>query len=59
MRAGVPLTLSPALKTFSSYWVVLSHLDMRVFAVCYRILFCRVRLLSLGGLFFSEGKRSE
>jgi hypothetical protein len=45
-----PQTLLLVLEFFSSYWVVLFRLDMRV---C--MLFCWVLLLSHGGLIFSEG----
>jgi len=35
----VSLTLLPVVKLFSSYWVALSSLDIRIFALFYCILF--------------------
>ena len=50
----VSLTLLPALGSLSSYWVSLSSLDMRVFVLCFCVLFCPVLLLTLGDLLISE-----
>jgi hypothetical protein len=42
--------------SFSPCWVALSSFHMRAVALFYCILFSHIRLLSLGGLLFSEGK---
>lgn len=52
---GVSLTLACSWDS-SFYWVALANLHIRSFVLSYCILFCCVWLLSLGGLFFSEGK---
>ena len=38
----------------STYWVVLSSLDIRAFVLSYCMLFCPFRLLSPEGMLFSE-----
>lgn len=48
------LTLCLLLGLFFSYWVVLSSLNVRAFALYYCILFRSVWLSPLGGLIFSE-----
>lgn len=45
------------LGPFSSYWVALPSLDMRVTAWSYCILLCHVWLMSLGDLLFSGGEK--
>lgn len=44
-------------RLFSSYWISLSSLYMRIFAFSYCNFFFGVWLLSLGGLIFSERKQ--
>ena len=52
---GASLTIL-SIGHFSSYWVALSSLDMRIYACSYCNFLCHVPLISLGGLdfFFSE-----
>ena len=40
MGVGISLTLLPVWRTLFPYWVALSSLDMRGFALSYSILFC-------------------
>jgi hypothetical protein len=50
----IALTLLLGLSTLFLSQVALSRLYMRAFTLSYYILFCSVRMSSLGGLLFSE-----
>ena len=54
MRVGGSMTLLPILGTFSSYWVALTNLGIRICAYSGCILLCCFQLISLRDLFFSE-----
>lgn len=55
--AELSLTLFPACGTLFPYWTALSSLDVMIYAWYYYGLLYHVWLMSLGGLFFSEGKQ--
>lgn len=62
MRQGagtVPDSLALLVKSISSFYVALSSLDVMLCAWSYCSLLYCVWLMSLGGLFFSEGIRDR
>lgn len=53
------LILLPTYATISSFLVSVFSLDMMACTQFYRSILCSVWLMSLGGLFFSEGRSRE
>lgn len=57
VEVGLSLTLCLLILPAFFYWVALSSLEIRVYILSCCILLCRVLLLPLINLIFSEGKQ--